>query len=801
MSTALTCVACRLSLALLLYLLCARSLLQLIGNLIVSDDDTWKRTGVVTCQFYKNGDWVTVTCDTKLPYGDTTNAAFNNPIYGHCRDLSEQWVAFVEKAYAKLHGTYENLNGGSVAEALVDFTGGVSEKFLLTDPHVKAMVDNGELWTRLKKYLKANHLLGCSMSKHGGGFETDSGSGILMNHAYTILHLKTVGALRLVKIRNPWGHGEWRGDWSDNWENWDQHPDVESALMDDEECQFNRNDADGTFWMVWEDFVAHYNKIYLCRVFGEEYNQYVVNGRWEGLSAAGSHKVMEDRDGDGEEKAADEGSKVVKRQDGDPQWFHNPQFRITSHKEGKACISLMQADRMLTARENVAIRFVVLRQPRNSRSRVWEEDPSEIVADSSKANFANAFAQREVSHPSVVLDPAYSYIVVPHTMQRGVELDFSLRIFSELELTVDPLPEPYGIELQGTWARDSAGGPRRVDGRSNPSWCLNPQFWVTLPPGVETKRKSTLKLVLTRTDRNAGRDDKSDGTKNRVGVVVTRVMPAPVDNPRRKRPGQPRTNAMGEVLPSKESSLKRPLGGTMGSTAGAGAAEPPKPKEQPKRKLDITSDEYSLSSYFTSAKVATTLLKVPPDWLQDGLLVHPCMKLVGREGDFTLQLFSETKLMMQELAAGRTRTVTGSWSDKNAVGCHLHAEWKRNPAFVVKNLGPPGPVEAKITLTRPEERWRSAARADSVGCMIGFYIVTCDRERDSKFNDGRRELFQEVSFVPMHQVTLTTTLRYDLLPEGKVFLVVPATFEPEKEGPFHLTVSMDSDFTLKPHKT
>jgi hypothetical protein len=34
----------------------------------------------------------------------------------------------MEKAYAKLHGCYEILNGGSMAEALVDMTGGASDK-------------------------------------------------------------------------------------------------------------------------------------------------------------------------------------------------------------------------------------------------------------------------------------------------------------------------------------------------------------------------------------------------------------------------------------------------------------------------------------------------------------------------------------------------------------------------------------------------------------------------------------------------------------------------------------------------
>jgi hypothetical protein len=37
------------------------------------------------------------------------------------------WVPLVEKAYAKLHGCYEALKGGSVSYALSDLTVGESE--------------------------------------------------------------------------------------------------------------------------------------------------------------------------------------------------------------------------------------------------------------------------------------------------------------------------------------------------------------------------------------------------------------------------------------------------------------------------------------------------------------------------------------------------------------------------------------------------------------------------------------------------------------------------------------------------
>lgn len=50
------------------------------------------------------------------------NVSNNELIFARSPDKGQQWVAFLEKAYAKLHHCYSNLISGDISQGLSDLT-------------------------------------------------------------------------------------------------------------------------------------------------------------------------------------------------------------------------------------------------------------------------------------------------------------------------------------------------------------------------------------------------------------------------------------------------------------------------------------------------------------------------------------------------------------------------------------------------------------------------------------------------------------------------------------------------------
>ena len=83
---------------------------------------TYAEKGLYAVKFWKNGKWREIIIDDRLPYRSERD---RYPLFAHCEDPGELWVALMEKAYAKLHLSYAAIAGGFIAEGLQDLTGGV----------------------------------------------------------------------------------------------------------------------------------------------------------------------------------------------------------------------------------------------------------------------------------------------------------------------------------------------------------------------------------------------------------------------------------------------------------------------------------------------------------------------------------------------------------------------------------------------------------------------------------------------------------------------------------------------------
>ena len=60
------------------------------------------------------------------------------PLFAKMKDTKEIWTLLVEKAYAKLKGSYEAIVGGHPGEALALLTGGTSGHTLLANQSIGA---------------------------------------------------------------------------------------------------------------------------------------------------------------------------------------------------------------------------------------------------------------------------------------------------------------------------------------------------------------------------------------------------------------------------------------------------------------------------------------------------------------------------------------------------------------------------------------------------------------------------------------------------------------------------------------
>lgn len=219
---------------------------------------------------FNEGEWRKIQLDDYVPSIDLGRGP--EPVF-NCTKSNEIWAILLEKAWAKLHGSYMAIEAGLSEEAFVALTGAPvrgmrigNSQYAVSPEHVWKTLLYGEFMNHI---MCAGTTQGAEMTPNG--IET----GLVEGHAYSLLaayELDQNGNLlenkgisqrnnttKLVLLRNPHGNnGEWRLNWSDG-----------SKELTDQICKnlnYDKSIDDGTFLMQFDHFLQFFDHISLCMI-------------------------------------------------------------------------------------------------------------------------------------------------------------------------------------------------------------------------------------------------------------------------------------------------------------------------------------------------------------------------------------------------------------------------------------------------------------------------------------------------------------------------------------------------------
>ncbi|KAK9510517.1 hypothetical protein O3M35_005286 [Rhynocoris fuscipes] len=406
---------------------------QALFKQIVPDDQNFqdKYAGIFHFRFWQYGRWVDVVIDDRLP------TYYGQLVFLHSSQSNEFWSALLEKAYAKLHGSYEALKGGSTNEAMEDFTAGLSEVYELNEAPPN-------LYTIMIKAYERSSLMACSIEPDPREVEARTPQGLVKGHAYSITRVQYIdiatpnvsGKIPLIRLRNPWGNeAEWNGAWSDKSQEWRFIP---QSKKEEIGLTFEN---DGEFWMSYRDFAKYFTRLEICNLnpdslteeeYGDDSKKHwemsIFEGEWvRGITAGGCRNHLE-------------------------TFWHNPQYIIEltdpdeDDEENKCTIiiALMQKNRRAQRKmgaECLTIGFAVYhleepeKLPKPLDLNFFKYTPS--VAKS--PTFINL---REVSCRFKL--PPGVYCIVPSTFDPNEEGEFLLRVFTEKRSRMEENDEEIG---------------------------------------------------------------------------------------------------------------------------------------------------------------------------------------------------------------------------------------------------------------------------------------------------------------------------------------------------------------------
>ena len=164
-------------------------------------NSTLNEAGVYGVRMTKNGEKLQVIVDSYIP------CLNQKPIFS-TGNGNELWVIILEKAWAKVHGSYEVIEGGQCVDVFRDLLGAPAYDLDISEEGALAAI------------IEADHneyVMAASINTTDSAWLDELRvRGLVGNHAYSLIGYHKVQDddgtdVYLMQLRNPWGRFEWRG--------------------------------------------------------------------------------------------------------------------------------------------------------------------------------------------------------------------------------------------------------------------------------------------------------------------------------------------------------------------------------------------------------------------------------------------------------------------------------------------------------------------------------------------------------------------------------------------------------------
>ncbi|XKL65661.1 hypothetical protein PGB90_009081 [Kerria lacca] len=207
--------------------------------------------GKYMIKLHINGISRKVVIDDQFPLGKN-----NELLCSYSTNKNELWISLLEKAYMKIAGGY-NFPGSNSNTDLHALTGWIPERSAIRADDV--LFNGDALFNILLTRLHKGDVL-VTVATRDLSSSDENKTGLVPTHAYAVLDVRKIKNYRLLKLKNPWSHIRWRGNFSElDLVHWTDE--IKTALDYDPHCA--QAFDNGIFWIDFDSIVRYFDVFYM----------------------------------------------------------------------------------------------------------------------------------------------------------------------------------------------------------------------------------------------------------------------------------------------------------------------------------------------------------------------------------------------------------------------------------------------------------------------------------------------------------------------------------------------------------